>query len=79
MASYPNIIQFPADRLSCPFWGPHFGGLSPTLPTAHERCGKMGTLETDGSKPLSFDGKAASWPPFKKALHQLLDKEHVAG
>jgi len=36
----------------------------------------MGTLEKDGSsKPLSFDGKAASWPPFKKALHQLLDKE----
>ena len=36
----------------------------------------MGTLEKDGSsKPLSFDGKVASWPPFKKALHQLLDKE----
>ena len=36
----------------------------------------MGTLEKDeSSKPLSFDGKAASWPPFKKALHQLLDKE----
>ena len=35
----------------------------------------MGTLEKDRpSKPLSFDGKAASWPPFK-ALHQLLDKE----
>ena len=50
--------------------------MSPALPTAHERCGKMGTLEKDGlSKPLSFDGKAASWPPFKKALHQLLDKE----
>jgi len=56
-------------------WGPHFDGQSPTLPTAHERCGKMGTLEKDGSKPLSFDGKATSWPPFKKALHQLLDKE----
>jgi len=42
----------------------------------HDRCGKMGTLEKDGSsKPLSFDGKAASWPPFKKALHHLLDKE----
>jgi len=24
---------------------------------------------------LSFDGKAASWPPFKKAIHHLLDKE----
>jgi hypothetical protein len=35
----------------------------------------METLEKDGSKPLSFDGKAASWPPFKKKLHQLLDKE----
>ena len=36
----------------------------------------MGTLEKDRpSKPLSFDGKAASWPPFKKALHQLLEKE----
>ena len=37
----------------------------------------MGTLEKDGSsKPLSFDGKAfPSWPPFKKALHQFLDKE----
>jgi hypothetical protein len=46
------------------------------LPTAHERCGKMGTLEKDGSsKPLSFDGKTASWPPFKKEIHQLLDKE----
>ena len=50
--------------------------MSPALPTAHERYGKMGTLEKDGSsKPLSFDGKAASWSPFKKALHQLLDKE----
>ena len=28
----------------------------------------MGTLEKDGSsKPLSFDGKAASWPPFAAA------------
>ena len=35
----------------------------------------MGTLEKDGSKPLIFDGKAASWPPFKTALHKLLDKE----
>jgi hypothetical protein len=33
----------------------------------------MGTK--DGSKPLSFDGKVASWPPFKKAIQQLLDKE----
>ena len=49
--------------------------MSPALPTAHERCGKMGTLEKDGSKPLIFDGKAASWPPFKIALHKLLDKE----
>jgi len=24
---------------------------------------------------LSFDGKAASWPPFKTALHKFLDKE----
>ena len=40
------------------------------------RCGKMGTLEKDGSSnPLSFDGKASSWPPFKTALHKLLDKE----
>ena len=36
----------------------------------------MGTLEKDGSsKPLSFDGKASSWPPFKTALHKFLDKE----
>jgi hypothetical protein len=36
----------------------------------------MGTLEKDGSsKPLIFDGKAASWPPFKTALHKLLDEE----
>jgi hypothetical protein len=35
----------------------------------------MGTLEKDGSKPLSFDGKASSWPPFKTALHKLLDQE----
>jgi hypothetical protein len=36
----------------------------------------MGTLEKDGSsKPLIFDGKAASWPPFKTALNKLLDEE----
>jgi hypothetical protein len=36
----------------------------------------MGTLEKDGSsKPLSFDGKASSWPSFKTALHKVLDKE----
>ena len=29
----------------------------------------------DGSNPLIFDGRPESWPPFKKALHQLLDKE----
>ena len=49
--------------------------MSPALPTAHERCGKMGTLGKDGSTPLIFDGRPESWPPFKKALHQLLDKE----
>ena len=35
----------------------------------------MGTLGTDGSNPLIFDGRPESWPLFKKALHQLLDKE----
>ena len=35
----------------------------------------MGTLENDGSKPLSFDGKPESWPRFKKALYHSLDKE----
>ena len=36
----------------------------------------MGTLEKDGSsKPLMFDGKATSWPPFKTELHKVLDKE----
>ena len=35
----------------------------------------MGTLEKDGSKPLSFDGKASSWLSFKSELHKLLDKE----
>ena len=36
----------------------------------------MGTLEKDGSsKPLSFDGKASSWPSFKTALQKFLDKE----
>ena len=51
------------------------GGKSPALPTAHERCGKMGNLGKDGSNPLIFDGRPESWPLFKKALHQLLDKE----
>ena len=51
--------------------GPTLVDMSPALPTAHERCGKMGTLEKNGSsKPLSFDGKDASWSSFKKALHQ---------
>ena len=50
--------------------------MSPALPTAHARCGKMGTLEKGvSSKPLSFDGKAASWSPFKTSLHKFLDKE----
>jgi hypothetical protein len=35
----------------------------------------MGTLGKDGSIPLIFDGRPESWPLFKKALHQLLDKE----
>jgi hypothetical protein len=35
----------------------------------------MGTLGKDGSNPLIFDGRPESWPLFKKALHQLLDKE----
>ena len=35
----------------------------------------MGTLGKDGSYPLIFDGKPESWPSFKKAIHQLLDKE----
>ena len=35
----------------------------------------MGTLGNDGSNPLIFDGRPESWPLFKKALHQLLDKE----
>jgi hypothetical protein len=34
----------------------------------------MGTLGKDGSNPLIFDGKPESSSPFKKALHQLLDK-----
>ena len=59
----------------CPPRVPHFGGESPMLPTAHKRCGKMGTLGKDGSYPLIFDGKPESWPFFKKALHQLRDKE----
>ena len=49
--------------------------ISPALPTAHERCGEMGTLGKDGSNPLIFDGRPESWPLFEKALHQLLDKE----
>jgi hypothetical protein len=49
--------------------------MSPALPTAHERCGKMGTLGKVGSNPLIFDGRPESWPPFQKALHQLFDKE----
>jgi len=35
----------------------------------------MGTLGKDGSNPLIFDGRPESWPLFKKALHQFLDKE----
>jgi hypothetical protein len=35
----------------------------------------MGTLGKDGSNPLIFDGRPESWPLFKKALHQLFDKE----
>jgi hypothetical protein len=35
----------------------------------------MGTLGKDWSNPLIFDGRPESWPLFKKALHQLLDKE----
>ena len=56
---------------------PHFGGKSPALPTAHELCGKMGTLGKAGSNPskLNFDGRAESWPTFKKTLYQFLDKE----
>jgi len=51
-----------------------------TLPTARERCGKMGTLGKDGSNPLIFDGKPESlWSTFKKALYQFLDKEGYEG
>ncbi len=49
--------------------------MGPALPTARERCSKMGTLGKDGSNPLIFDGRPESWPLFKKALHQFLDKE----
>jgi hypothetical protein len=37
----------------------------------------MGTLRKAGSDPpkLNFDGKPESWPTFKKALYQFLDKE----
>ena len=74
---FPTQTSFilTADGLSCALLrAPHFGGKSPSLPTAHERCGKMGTLEKDGSNPLIFDGRPESWP-LKKALCQLLDKE----
>ena len=69
-------LRLAADALSCALPRvPHFGGKSPTLPTAHERCGKMGTLGKDGSNPLIFDGRPESWPLFKKVLYQVLDKE----
>ena len=69
-------LRLAADALSCALPRvPHFGGKSPTLSTAHECCGKMGTLGKDGSNPLIFDGRPESWPLFKKALHLLLDKE----
>ena len=45
------------------------------LPTAHKRCGKMGTLGKDRSYPLIFDRRPESWPFFKKAPHQLFDME----
>ena len=35
----------------------------------------MGTLGKEGSNPLIFDGKPKSWPTFKKALYQFLDKK----
>ena len=37
----------------------------------------MGTLGKAGSNQskLNFDGRAESWPTFKKALYQFLDKE----
>ena len=56
--------------------GPTSVVMSPALLTARARCGKMGTLEKDGSsKPLSFDGRASSRPSFKTALHKFLDQE----
>jgi hypothetical protein len=57
--------------LGCPTWVVRALRFRP----AHEGCGKMGTLGKDGSNPLIFGGRPESWPPFKKALHQLLDKE----
>jgi hypothetical protein len=75
-SSPKTSFSLAADRLSCALPRvPHFGGKSPTFPTAHERCGKMGTLGKDGSNPLIFDARRESWPLLKKALHQLLDKE----
>ncbi len=60
-----------------PFLGyPPTSVVRATLPTARERCGKMGTLGKDGSNPLIFDVKPESlWSTFKKALYQFLDKE----
>ena len=72
-------LRLAADALSCALPRvPHFGRWSPkppTAPTAHERCGRMGTLGKDGSNPLIIDGRPESWPLFKKALLQLLDKD----
>jgi hypothetical protein len=56
------------DRLPCDLPRvPHFGGKSPMLPTAHERCCKIGTQGKDGSNPLIFDGRPESWPPAASA------------
>ena len=35
----------------------------------------MGTLEKDGSNPLSFDGRPESCPLFKEAIHRPFDQE----
>jgi hypothetical protein len=35
----------------------------------------VGTLGKEGSNPLIFDGRPKSWPTFKKALYQSLDKK----
>ena len=35
----------------------------------------MGALEKDGSDQLILYRRPESWPPFKKALYQLLAKE----